>query len=539
MRVSAVIPLVIVSVLNFGLMHCWRIWFFDKQNEDGKHNSWLLAVGIALLTVILLGSIEYVQNVMKLQWDGPVPLPLLGNGLDLVAKGTVQDTLLDMYKRFHHKQTLIDLLLLEGEKVLLVLNDPSLCKEAFKSTDRGSLISHSKPTFRERYLWYECMEYSDYDLFTNHGAIWKKKRKLLQRAFGDKHLKAMQQPMRDIISQFVEKIGETEGQEINMKVWIQNLGFELICRVVLGISMNMFQGGDKENRWLIDVLEYSGHFIGDNAFNPFLWTMVNVLSKVGLAPEIKQMKDRMVRLRLFCRKLVWEERQRQQLQQESDELGRDNLLSIMVAASNGSEDFTEDHVCNELASFVFAGFDPLAATLSHWVFYVASHPEVQTRLHDEIDKAAQNGQEIPPYLTATLRESQRLQPMAPMLERRLERDVRTKQNVLVSRGSHIFIPVYLLHHDEGIFPRPHSFLPERWLEGGGALYAASAGHYFPFGGGPKLCLGIQLAKKELEAIAYSLMENFKVETSMTKLKILDKFVTSAEAVHVRLSKRRS
>ena len=169
-----------------------------------------------------------------------------------------------------------------------------------------------------------------------------------------------------------------------------------------------------------------------------------------------------------------------------------------------------------------------------------------------------------PYLTACIRESQRLQPIAPLLKRQLEADLEEGGGGLgggggladhsggggrvLRAGTKVLIPIFLLHRDALVYPEPEAFRPDRWLAHCSQLGVtdreattipqAFKSNFYPFGGGAKVCVGFQLAEKELKMAALALVACYNI-ASAGPMVIEDHFVTGPANVYVTLMKRGS
>jgi unspecific monooxygenase len=110
-----------------------------------------------------------------------------------------------------------------------------------------------------------------------------------------------------------------------------------------------------------------------------------------------------------------------------------------------------------------------------------------------------------PRLAATLHETLRLYPAAPVLfSRRATRPVHLGPWRFPARTL-LIVPVQRLHHDARWFPAPLAFRPQRWLEADGTL---PRGAYLPFGAGPRVCVGQHLAMAEMTVVAAMLLQRF-------------------------------
>jgi cytochrome P450 len=156
-----------------------------------------------------------------------------------------------------------------------------------------------------------------------------------------------------------------------------------------------------------------------------------------------------------------------------------------------------------MMTLFLAGHETTATAMT-WVWYLlATHPEVEARLDDELERALGGRPptmaDLPqlPYTDMIVREALRLYPPAPGVARQPIEDVRIG-GYAVAKGSLVMVNSYALHRDARFFEHPDRFDPERFAgkwEDRIPRYA-----YLPFGGGPRVCIGNGFAMMEARLI---------------------------------------
>ena len=180
---------------------------------------------------------------------------------------------------------------------------------------------------------------------------------------------------------------------------------------------------------------------------------------------------------------------------------RGDVLStlLLVQDEEGTGGMTNPQVRDEAMTILLAGHETTANALT-WTWYLLSqHPAVERRLHEEIDSVL--GERIPtaqdlpslPYAERVLSESMRLYPPAWVLGRKAIED-HAVDGYTVPAGSLVLLSPYIVHHDRRWFPDPYGFDPDRWAPE--AQRSRPRHSYFPFGGGPRLCIGESFAWME-------------------------------------------
>jgi len=177
--------------------------------------------------------------------------------------------------------------------------------------------------------------------------------------------------------------------------------------------------------------------------------------------------------------------------------GRDrgDLLSMLLLAQDTEGDggqMTDEQLRDEAMTIFLAGHETTANALT-WTWYLLSqNPEVEAKLHKEIDEVVAarmprlEDVERLRYTEMVLAESMRLYPPAWALGRLATGDCEVA-GYAVPRKSLVLMSQYVIHHDPRFFPEPLRYDPERWTAE--ARESRPQFSYFPFGGGPRRCIG--------------------------------------------------
>jgi cytochrome P450 len=174
---------------------------------------------------------------------------------------------------------------------------------------------------------------------------------------------------------------------------------------------------------------------------------------------------------------------------------RGDLLSMLLLATDTEGDGTgmsDRQLRDEAMTIFLAGHETTANALT-WTWYLLSqHTEVEARLHEEIDAVLQGrlptAEDFPRlrYTEMVLAESMRLYPPAWAIGRRALADYRIGEYTIPARAIVLMSP-YVMHRNPRYYPEPFRFDPERWTAE--AREARPKFAYFPFGGGPRVCIG--------------------------------------------------
>jgi cytochrome P450 len=168
---------------------------------------------------------------------------------------------------------------------------------------------------------------------------------------------------------------------------------------------------------------------------------------------------------------------------------RDDILSmLMLAEFEDGGQMSDEELRDQLMTLLLAGHETTATALA-WSFdLLLRHPEPLGRLRDSLAAGEED------YLRATINESLRLRPVLPLAGRRLAVDL-VADGVTLPAGTDVAPAIWLTHTRPDIYPDPHAFRPERFLEDAPSTYA-----WIPFGGGIRRCIGASFAELEMRVV---------------------------------------
>ncbi|MEB3328676.1 MAG: cytochrome P450 [Candidatus Sericytochromatia bacterium] len=211
--------------------------------------------------------------------------------------------------------------------------------------------------------------------------------------------------------------------------------------------------------------------------------------------------------RAFIRALVAEER-------AAREPDAGVLAGILAARDPEGRAMPELAIEDEVFSLFLAGHEPTALTLTIALHLLAHHPEVQAEAAAELQAVTAGGPIAPEHLPRCealrriLTEVLRLYPPTYAMLREA-REPTVLGEVPVRRGHLVVLPQWLIHRDARHFPEPLAFRPSRWtreFERGLPRLA-----YFPFGGGPHLCIGNHAALQQVQGLLAMCLHRYRIE----------------------------
>ncbi|MEA5574649.1 cytochrome P450 [Calothrix sp. UHCC 0171] len=187
---------------------------------------------------------------------------------------------------------------------------------------------------------------------------------------------------------------------------------------------------------------------------------------------------------------------------------RSDILSLLLCAKDeDGHGLTDQDLRDELMALMMGGYETTATSLTWAIYWIYSLPDVKEKLLTELNTVATQTDPTKfmslPYLNAVCNEAMRLYPpLILTLPRRVEKPLELCGYQL-EPGTLIMGSIYLIHHREELYPQPHKFSPERFLERQFSNY-----EFLPFGGGVRRCIGAALAHAEMRIALGTILTQF-------------------------------
>ncbi|MFO0950639.1 MAG: cytochrome P450 [Isosphaeraceae bacterium] len=331
-------------------------------------------------------------------------------------------------------------------------------------------------------------------LLTSEGEFWRRQRRLAQPAFHRERINAYAQVMVD----FTERMLRTwqDGQSRDVQADMMALTLEIVTKTLFDADIVGSASGVAE---AMETLMFCFTDRVNRLVRLPVWipTPSNLMFRKAI---------RSVESVLYA---IIAERRR---------TGKDHgdLLSMLLHAQDDEGDgggMTDRQLRDEAVTLFMAGHETTANTLA-WAWYLLSlHPEAEARLHAELDEVLDGR---PPevadlprlkYTDHVVTETLRLMPTAWLLGREAVEPVEIG-GYNVPRGVTLWMSEWVIQRDPRWFDDPDAFRPERWADGLSKRIPRYA--YFPFGGGPRICIGYQFAQMESVLLLAAIARRFRL-----------------------------
>ncbi|KAG6460400.1 cytochrome P450 CYP12A2 [Manduca sexta] len=339
-------------------------------------------------------------------------------------------------------------------------------------------------------------------LLTEHLQPWKEFRSavnpvMLQPKTIKLYTTAIDQVAQDMIARMRSSRNENNMLRGNFDVEMNLWALESIAVVALGTRLNCLDptlSDDSPAKRLIQCVHDFFSVSEDLDFNPSIWKYI-ATPKFKKAMKLYEEHENLSKY--FIQKAMKELKANKG--KSSDEKG---VLEKLM-------DINEQYAYVMAGDMLFAGVDTAAYTMTATLYLLATNPEKQQKLREEVLSQSEKR----PYLKACIKEAMRVMPVVPGNIRKTTKEY----NIL---GYHIpkNMEMIFSHQEmsvmEQYYPRPKEYIPERWVaDKDDPLYHGNA-HPFaqsPFGFGVRMCIGRRIAELEVETFLGRIVENFNVE----------------------------
>ncbi|PSN34610.1 putative cytochrome P450 6a14 [Blattella germanica] len=454
------------------------------------NSAFLLLGGLVLASVYLYYHLAFTYWKKK-GVATPKPIIPFGNFMRaFLPNSNPQLEVLKFYSEFEGVKVIG---LYRFSKPALMLKDPDVIKEVLvKDFDhfygRGIQINEK----------YEPLQGH---LFALSGPKWRNLRMKLTPTFTSGKMKMMFPNLVETGKELTAYLkAPAEKQEVlEIKDILARYSTDIIASCAFGIQCNCFKNPDSEFRvW--------GRKIFAPSFRSTFARLVSLLApklfpllKLSIVP-----KD----VSNYFRKMVRETVE----YREKHDVHRNDFLQLLIQLKNKTlggveedhlikmptgalDEVTMDVMAAQAFVFFLAGFETSSTTMTFCLYELAVNPDIQDRLREEIDTMLENnkgqleydaimGME---YLDKVIHETLRKYPPVTLLTRECAKTTPLRgTDIVVDKGTLMFLPIYALHHDPKYFPEPERFDPERFSE----EEKQNRPHYcyLPFGEGPRICI---------------------------------------------------
>ena len=330
-------------------------------------------------------------------------------------------------------------------------------------------------------------------LLISEGEFWRRQRRLAQPAFLRARINDYARTMVEIAGKHMQEW--RGGEQRDMAHEMMALTLDIAVRTLFGTTLP--NEAKQVGRAMTFLMRYSLGRARSPVNIPASWP----------TPKNRRANREYEFLDSLVYRIISERRAQGNSTHHTD------LLSLLMGAmdEDGSQ-MTPKQLRDETMTIFLAGHETTALTLGWTWFLLSENPAAEARLHEELGGVL--GGRAPeikdlerlPYLQAVVNEVLRLYPAAYLLAR-TSIAPSTIGGYELPTGSTILASQWVMQRDARYYDDPDAFRPERWLDG--LLGRLPAGAYFPFGDGPRRCIGQSFALMELALVTAAVAQHFR------------------------------
>jgi cytochrome P450 len=333
-------------------------------------------------------------------------------------------------------------------------------------------------------------------LVTNDGKSWLHQRRLMQPAFHRKRLAAFGSLMTDATVMMLDRWQDfaERAQQLDIAAEMLRLTLRIVGQALFNIDLS------DETRIVGQALITVNKLLSDYIYAPF--PPLNVPTS----------RNRLIQTAFRTLDQVVQGIINQRRQQNMD---TDDLLSMLLSVRDEEtgQGMNDQQVRDEVMTLLIAGYETVSTALV-WTWYLLSqYPEMEHRLHSELDIVLRGDQPtvehlaVLTYTRMVIEEALRLYPPAWIFGRKAIAEDKIG-GYFIPANSMILLSPYMTHRHPAFWEHPEVFDPERFTP------ERSAGRphfaYFPFGGGPRMCIGSNFALMEMQLILATVAQHYKL-----------------------------
>ena len=337
-------------------------------------------------------------------------------------------------------------------------------------------------------------------LLSSEGPSWLKQRRLIQPAFHHTRIESYGSTMVGYTQRMLGSWQPDEKRDVHQDM--MRLALEIVCRALFDIEI-----GSDEDRIAAALNTLMQLSTGGRVLLPDFLRRVPTSANRRYERATQELDD-----------VVYSLIRRRQGAAQS--LSNDLLSALLNARYDDGSSMSAQQLRDEVMTLLLAGHETTAVTLS-WIWLLLSqNSEVEQQLWSEVDTVldgrSPTPQDLPrlSYTERVVKEAMRLYPPAWALVRSAVKNVELA-GYTVPAGSSVIMSQWVMHRDIRFYEEPEQFRPDRWLSERSKSLPRFA--YFPFGGGPRICIGASFAMTEAILVLATLAQQWRMRLASTEL----------------------
>jgi len=384
-----------------------------------------------------------------------------------------------------------------GAKRTIVSADPAFIQHILKDNHRN----YEKSDIQVKRM----AEFQGQGLLNSHGDFWFKQRRLLSHGFSRTHLTNLLPLQAQVLKEFMLNFDEEIAHRgVDMYQQMVMLTLRLVGKSLFGNEMS-----EKDLNQIGETISNIQAFMVRQIVQPYKIPWFRISGQTERFQQMRLEADEIVRDYVYTRR-------------KQSEKAHDLLQLILQTPYNTGEFMSDEQVMIEVIQLLVAGNETSSNTLA-WTFYLlAQHPEFINKIRKEVDSTFVgteldfNGLHKLNFTLQVLDEAMRLYPPFWMIDRVALHDDEAR-DIKIPAGTMVVPYIYGTHHNAEIWNTPELFNPERFDT---TIHENQGRHAFahiPFGGGPRVCIGQNMAIMQMLLIIATVVRRYDFTLANDKL----------------------
>ncbi|XP_035727388.1 cytochrome P450 4C1-like [Vespa mandarinia] len=379
-----------------------------------------------------------------------------------------------------------------------------------------------KTVLKSPYIIDKSKEYEKFKPFLGNGlltapaSVWDSNRKVLNKMF---HMKIIKSYMDVFIYHSIalmEKLETFVGVELDIFDYVFRCTLDIIYDTTLDTQLNLLTNPDCK---LVESIKCGMDIATQRIFK--FWLHPNIIfyntagGKKFLACKayLDNVTNKIIKEKMgsMLKSKIYQELTTEKLGQK-----RKTIFDFLFERSHEEEGYTQEDIRDEMNTIILAGSETTATTISFVLLMLASLPEIQDKVYEEVNRiyCSDDSKNVSmtyddiksmKLLERVIKETLRLFPVVPIIARKVTQDIKVTSNWTIPKGCSAVFFIYKIHRNAKYWPRPLVFDPDRFLPENN-----SSSYFFPFSYGKRNCIGQQFAMLEIITVIATLLKRFRV-----------------------------
>jgi cytochrome P450 len=353
-------------------------------------------------------------------------------------------------------------------------------------------------------------------LITNEGDSWRKQHRLIRPLMNPKSIFTLAPKIHTVCQEFVEHLEQqrpTNGfHEMNRLTW----------RIILRTLFSQ-ETTPEMDYWLGDILKLMHIITGKtrSALPLPFWVPTR---------DHRDLKRIIGKFDKYVFDLITERRQGEK---------KNDLLQLLIDAQEEGGAMTDHEIRDEVMTFLMAGHETITNSMTWLMIELARHPEYMEKLRPEaaafLSSSDYEALNSASWMGAVIDESLRLWPPVWVFMRQTDK-ADAIDSLAIKIKSNVVVAPYLTHRSADLWQRPDDFYPERFLPE--AKKSITPGMFYPFGLGPRACIGAYFAGVEARIILATFVHHFDWEITQPEVQSYEAGITLRPTNNIQMRFRR-